>query len=84
MENIAQLQINKLLTRLKDRNITVIFQKDVAKYIAEKGYVKEFGARPIQRAVQEYIMVPLSQYLLKYPDTKELKVSVMKDNIIFE
>ena len=84
VENIAQLQINKLLTRLKDRNITVIFQKDVAKYIAEKGYVKEFGARPIQRAVQEYIMVPLSQYLLKYPDTKELKVSVMKDNIIFE
>ena len=83
IENIAQLQINKLLIRLKDRNIATVIGSGVAHYIAEKGYVKEFGARPIQRAVQEYITVPLSQYLLKHPDTKELNINLVSDKIIF-
>ncbi len=83
IESIAQIQINKLLTRLKERNIAAHVDHQVIKYIAEKGYVKEFGARPIQRAVQEYIMVPLSRYLLKNPDIKEINITATKDAIAF-
>ncbi len=83
VETIAQLQIDKLLNRLKDRHISLVIGRSVAQYIAKKGYVKEFGARPIARAVQEYIMVPLSQYLLKHPDIKELTITLAGDTISF-
>ncbi len=83
IESIAQLQINKLLNRLKERNIEATVDSEVIKYIAQKGYVKEFGARPIQRAVQEYIMVPLSNYLLKNPETKEIKMMISDDKVVF-
>jgi ATP-dependent Clp protease ATP-binding subunit ClpB len=79
--DIAKISLQKLVKRLKERHIALTIGDNVAKYIGEKGYVKEFGARPLQRAVQEYITVPLSQHLLKNPETKDVTVNV-KDNKI--
>jgi ATP-dependent Clp protease ATP-binding subunit ClpB len=79
--DIAKINLKKLIKRLKERNIALTIGDNVARYIGEKGYVKEFGARPLQRAIQEYITVPLSQHLLKNPATKDIAVSV-KDNKI--
>ena len=79
--NIAKINLKKLISRLKERHIALTIGDNVAQYIGEKGYVKEFGARPLQRAIQEYITVPLSQFLLKDPEVKEVKVDV-KDNKI--
>ena len=79
--SIARIHIEKLVQRLKDRHIALTIDPIVEKFIAEKGYVKEFGARPLKRAIQDYITVPLSQFLLKNPETKEITVSV-KNNAI--
>jgi ATP-dependent Clp protease ATP-binding subunit ClpB len=79
--NIAKIHLKKLVKRLKERNVTLTIDDNVAQYIGQKGYVKEFGARPLQRAIQEYITVPLSQHLLKNPETKDITVQV-KDNTI--
>ena len=79
--SIARIHIENLVKRLKDRHITLTIDEKVEKFIAEKGYVKEFGARPLKRAIQDYITVPLSQFLLKNPETKQIAVTV-KDGAI--
>ncbi len=79
--SIAKIHINKLVKRLQDQHITLVIKPKVDAFIAKKGYVKEFGARPLKRAIQEYITVPLSQFLLKHPDHKTITVDVEKDAI---
>ena len=78
---IAHLQLNQLIKRLQAKDIQFTINKGVAEFVGEKGYNPEFGARPLKRAIQEYITVPLSQFLLKYPDTKKITLSE-KDNKI--
>lgn len=78
---IAKIHINKLVERMHERHITMTVKPKVDAFIAKKGFVKEFGARPLKRAIQEYITVPLSQFLLKHPDTKTVTVDVKNDAI---
>lgn len=78
---IAKIHIEKLVERMQERHITLNIKPKVDAFIAKKGYVKEFGARPLKRAIQEYITVPLSQFLLKNPDSKTITVDVEKDAI---
>ncbi len=79
--SIARIHIEKLVQRLKDRHIALTIDNKVEKFIAEKGYVKEFGARPLKRAIQDYITVPLSQFLLKNPEAKQITVTVKDGSI---
>jgi ATP-dependent Clp protease ATP-binding subunit ClpC len=55
-------QINK---RLGDRSIVITLSDPVRDFLVEKGYDSEFGARPLKRALQEYIEDPLSGLLLE-------------------
>lgn len=75
LANITRLQINKLAHRLQDQGITLTVSDDAMDEIARRGYEPEFGARPLKRAIQRYIIVPISQHLLQHPDTKEITVS---------
>ena len=74
--SIARIHLEKLIKRLKERHITMTINNDVEKFIAEKGYVKEFGARPLKRAIQDYITVPLSQFLLKNPAAQQISLAI--------
>lgn len=76
MIRIAKIQVNQLANRLKERNITLSYTDDVLLHLSEIGYVPEFGARPLKRAVQQSLAVPLSQYLLKHPDAKNIKIGI--------
>ncbi|MGE0009623.1 MAG: ATP-dependent Clp protease ATP-binding subunit [Candidatus Babeliales bacterium] len=76
VEEIAELQLNELKKRLALQDVDLTYDAKVIKKVAEVGYVPEFGARPLKRAVQQYVMVPLSQYLLKNPGTKKVVLSV--------
>ena len=78
---IAKIQLNDLIKRMLDKNIALSIGPKVAANLAKKGYNPEFGARPLKRTIQELVTVPLSQALLKKPDTKDLKVSLEKDAI---
>ena len=81
LKDITQLQLHKLAQRLQEQGITMQIQDGVLDEIAQRGYEPEFGARPLKRAIQRYVIVPVSQYLLQHPDTKEITISV-KNNII--
>ncbi len=82
VKRIATIQLDELKQRLQDRNIALEIHDDVVAKIAELGYSKEFGARPLKRAIQNHIIVPLSQYLLKHPETKKVGFGVNKEGSI--
>ena len=78
---IAQLQINELKKRLAERNRELTVSQEVLEKVATLGYEKEFGARPLKRAIQHYIGAPISQHLLKHPETKSLNITLKNDAI---
>ena len=79
--SITKVHVEKLIKRLKEKQIDLTVEPEVESFIAEKGYVKEFGARPLKRAIQDYLMVPISHFLLKNPETKIITAK-MKNKMI--
>jgi ATP-dependent Clp protease ATP-binding subunit ClpB len=79
---IAHLQIDQLTKRLAVNHQELTIDEAVYEKIASLGYEKEFGARPLKRAIQQYISVPLSQYILAHPEQKKFSVTVKKDSIV--
>ena len=78
---IAQLQIDQLKERLAQKNIELTVSNEALDKVASLGYEKEFGARPLKRAIQHYIAAPISQYLLKHPEAKSVTATVKNDVI---
>ncbi len=79
---IAKIHIKNLENRLKEQDISVTISNDVIKTIAHLGYSPEFGARPLKRAIQTHIAIPISQYILKHPGGKKIDIKVKKDLIV--
>jgi len=56
--------VMQLEAQLSDRNVTIQLSDDSRHWLAERGYTKEFGARPLARLIQEKIKKPLAEELL--------------------
>lgn len=65
MVHIAEIQIQKLHTQLLEKQINLHVTQSAIKALVEEGYVKEFGARPLKRAIQKHIVIPVAHYILK-------------------
>jgi len=81
VEQIAKIHLQELIKRMHNRQMNLTIGPKVADFVAKKGYVKEFGARPLKRAVQDLITIPLSQFILKQPDVKDISVKVENNTI---
>lgn len=78
---IADIQLGILKERLKQQGVTLTLDDEVRLLVADQGYSKEFGARPLKRTIQRLIGVAVSQYLLKNPQAKEIQL-VVRDGTI--
>lgn len=65
IQSIAEIMLDKLKERLKDIGINASFTKRLTKYIAQKGYSKDFGARPLERAIRTSIEDEIAQKMLE-------------------
>jgi ATP-dependent Clp protease ATP-binding subunit ClpB len=81
VHEIAKIHVEELVRRLAEQHIALTVSDATVSHLAELGYEKEFGARPLKRAIQRHLAVPLSQYMLKHPDIKKIDVSLKKDAI---
>jgi len=54
----------QLEEQLADRNVTIELDEGARKWLADKGYHPQFGARPLARIIQEHIKKPLAEELL--------------------
>ena len=78
---IAKLQLTDLQQRLSHKNITLSIDEKVIEELAHQGYEKEFGARPLKRAINSFITVPLAQYLLQHPDSQRVQLT-LKEGVV--
>jgi ATP-dependent Clp protease ATP-binding subunit ClpB len=82
---IVEIQVERLRKRLTDRNIALVLSDSAKSFLAERGYDRIYGARPLKRAIQKYIENPLSLEILKgkIPDGTRVVADVRKDSIVF-
>ncbi|KPK02649.1 MAG: Clp protease, partial [Anaerolineae bacterium SG8_19] len=62
---IVDLQMKEVRSRLSDHGLEIELTDEANKWLAEQGYDKDFGARPLKRALQRYVESPLSVKLLQ-------------------
>ncbi len=83
ISKIIDLELNKLYQRLEKLNYKVELTEEAKEFIAEKGWDKDFGARPLKRAIQKYIEDLLAEMLvnkqLSEGETVILKLNEAKD-----
>ncbi|MDR2771996.1 MAG: ATP-dependent chaperone ClpB [Elusimicrobiota bacterium] len=61
---IVEIQLKAFEKRLLQRHIDIVLSDKAKNFIASKGYEPAFGARPLKRAVQTYLLNPLSSKIL--------------------
>jgi ATP-dependent Clp protease ATP-binding subunit ClpB len=83
---IVDIQMQHLAKRLADRHMTLELSAAARDFLAEKGYDRVYGARPLKRAIQQYIENPLAMELLKghYGEGTRLRAEREGDHIVFE
>ena len=83
IKKIIDLELNKLYKRLEKLNYKVELTDEARDFIAEKGWDKDFGARPLKRAIQKYIEDLLAEMLVNKQfsegETVVLKLNDAKD-----
>lgn len=82
---ILTLETEKVLTRLKSKNIDLVLSDKAKDFLVEKGYDPDYGARPMRRAVERYLEDPLAEEILKVSllDNLRINVIVEEDHLVF-
>jgi len=83
--NILNLQVRDINGRLVTMGKSITLDEAVKEYLVSEDYDFTYGARPIKRLLQSRIEDPLSELILtgKFAKRKNLKVKLIKDEIVF-
>jgi len=65
IHKIIDLTLKKLFDRIIQLGYTVELSEKAKDFLAEKGYDQQFGARPLNRAIQKYLEDPVAEEILK-------------------
>jgi ATP-dependent Clp protease ATP-binding subunit ClpA len=85
MKSIVAKFIRELETQLAERNVTIRLTERALDYLATKGYDPDFGARPLDRLIQDEVKRPLSNELLfgKLEQGGEVELDAEGDKLLF-
>ncbi len=61
---VVEKFVMQLEAQLADRNVTIELSSSAKEWLAERGYDRNYGARPLARVIQEHIKKPLAEELL--------------------
>lgn len=81
IKTIVRIQLDLVQNRVKDQGIQLTFSDAALAFLAEQGYVPEFGARPLKRAVGQFVVSPLAVEMLKNPDKKMFMIDQNNNRI---
>jgi ATP-dependent Clp protease ATP-binding subunit ClpC len=71
---IIDINLKHLFARMESLHFELSLTDDAKRFVAEKGYDPQFGARPLNRAIQKYIEDPLAEYILSTSPAKGAKL----------
>jgi ATP-dependent Clp protease ATP-binding subunit ClpC len=82
---ILDLEVGKVLERLKHKNIKLELDSAAKDFLTEKGYDPMYGARPMRRAVERYLEDPLAEEIIKgnFHENVPIQVTVEQDKLAF-
>src|SRR5205814_5354141 len=82
---ILDLEIGKVMQRLKARNIILQLDEKAKDFLVSKGYDPQYGARPMRRSVERSLEDPLAEEILKgsFHEGEPILVSVENDRLVF-
>ena len=64
INKIIDIELEKLLTRIEGLGYILTLTESAKNYIAEKGFDKQYGARPLKRAIQKYVEDALAEEIV--------------------
>ncbi|AEH02449.1 ATP-dependent Clp protease ATP-binding subunit [Lacinutrix sp. 5H-3-7-4] len=64
INKIIDIELDKLLIRIKGLGYTLQLTDTAKNYIADKGFDKQYGARPLKRAIQKYVEDALAEEII--------------------
>ena len=73
MGKIINIYLKKMSHVLAKKGVTVEVSDEAKNFLAEKGYDKKFGARPLRRVVEQNLETPAAKLILQKPDTKKIE-----------
>ncbi|HEX8875750.1 MAG TPA: ATP-dependent Clp protease ATP-binding subunit [Phycisphaerales bacterium] len=74
--SIIDYEVAKVSKRLKAQKIEIAIDEHAKEFLIERGYNPEFGARPLRRAIGQYVEDPLSEMLLQGDFTPPCKITI--------
>ena len=88
ISKIIDLEIDKLVSRVSEIGYNLQINKTAKDYLVDVGYDEEYGARPLNRAIQKHIEDPVSEEILsgrvKEKQTITVRYSKPKDSIVIK
>jgi ATP-dependent Clp protease ATP-binding subunit ClpC len=79
LARIAKLLITKVVKKLKEQEVDIKFTEDALRYLVQKGYTPDFGARPLRRVIEQEIEDKLADEILAGRLSSGAKVTVDAD-----
>lgn len=85
ISEIVTLQLERVKTMLEPQGFNLKWTESAINYLAEVGYDPEFGARPVKRAIQRYVLNDLSKAILAETVSREKPVIIddFGDGLVF-
>ena len=84
---VVELQMNRVKKMLEPQGFELCWTPAAINYLAEVGYDPEFGARPVKRAIQDYVLNDLSKKILSEEVSREKPITIdytKEGGLVFE
>ena len=84
---VVELQMNRVKKMLAPQGFELRWTPAAIQYLAEVGYDPEFGARPVKRAIQDYVLNDLSKKILAVEVSREKPITIdhtKEGGLVFE
>ena len=76
---IIDIELKKFIKEMKEKGFMITLSNKVPRFIYKKGFDKQYGARPINRAIQRYIEEPLAEKIVLNELSKDMEVKIQWD-----
>jgi ATP-dependent Clp protease ATP-binding subunit ClpC len=85
MSKIVDIEVAKVVSRMKIKEIEVVLTAEAKAFLIEKGFDPNYGARPLRRSVEKYLEDPLAEEILRgnVKSNEKIEVTVKDDKLVF-
>lgn len=85
---ITRKELNELNQRegFEKRQLRLVFHDDLQAYLANIGFDERYGARPLQRAIEQEVVAPMAKWLIEHPDVQQrtLYINRVHDELVVD